>query len=125
MAVHDYHDAMPKLTQAEVLEFLAEPRICRLGCVDYEGFLLVVPCDYLFEGGAFYVMPRARALWGEGPLAVTSAGLSRAERASLRWTHNRACASHAHGFPRSFIALLSVLPCPTPRSLPVRTPPSA
>lgn len=56
---------MPKLTQAEVEEFLAEPRICRLGCVDSDGFPLVVPCNYLFEGGAFYVMPRARALWGE------------------------------------------------------------
>jgi nitroimidazol reductase NimA-like FMN-containing flavoprotein (pyridoxamine 5'-phosphate oxidase superfamily) len=57
--------AMPKLAQAEVEEFLAGPRICRLGCVDSDGFPLVVPCNYLFEGDAFYVMPRARALWGE------------------------------------------------------------
>ena len=62
---YEYDRAMPKLTRAEIEEFLAEPRICRLGCVDSEGFPLVVPCNYLFEGGAFYVMPRARALWGE------------------------------------------------------------
>jgi hypothetical protein len=56
---------MPKLTQAEVEEFLTSPRICRLGCVDFDGFPYVVPCSYLFEGGAFYIGPRARALWGE------------------------------------------------------------
>src|SRR5262245_50238015 len=37
MALH-YHGAMPKLTQAEIEEFLAGPRICRLGCIDSEGF---------------------------------------------------------------------------------------
>jgi hypothetical protein len=56
---------MPKLTQAEVEEFLAGPRISRLGCIDTDGFPYVVPCNYLFEGGAFHVFPRARALWGE------------------------------------------------------------
>jgi nitroimidazol reductase NimA-like FMN-containing flavoprotein (pyridoxamine 5'-phosphate oxidase superfamily) len=43
--------AQPKLTQAEVEEFLAGPRICRLGCVDSDSFPLVVPCNYVFEGG--------------------------------------------------------------------------
>jgi nitroimidazol reductase NimA-like FMN-containing flavoprotein (pyridoxamine 5'-phosphate oxidase superfamily) len=56
---------MPKLTEAEVEEFLAGPRICRVGCVDASGFPYVVPCIYLFERGAFYLIVRARALWGE------------------------------------------------------------
>src|SRR6266700_3062919 len=39
-----------------------------------------------------------------GALTSTPAGLSPAEHASLRWTHNRACRFPAPGFPTGFTA---------------------
>src|SRR3954452_1586758 len=49
-----------------------------------------------------------------GALTLTPAGLSPAEHASLRWTHNRTCGFTASGFPTGFTSRLSVVrPCVT------------
>ena len=40
---------------------------------------------------------------------LAPAGLSPAEHASLRWTHNRTCGFPAYGFPTDFMAKLSAL----------------
>ena len=56
---------MPKLSRQEMEAFLARPLICRLGCLDDEGYPYVVPCIYLYTDGVFYVTPRARSIWGE------------------------------------------------------------
>ena len=42
-----------------------------------------------------------------GASTLAPAGLSPAEHASLRWTHNRTCGFPASGFPTGFIARLS------------------
>ena len=52
-----------KLTPAEIDEFLSGNPVCRLGCVDDEGWPYVVPCWFEHRGGGFYVIPRARSVW--------------------------------------------------------------
>jgi len=54
---------MRKLSQQEIEDFLARPLLCRLGCLDDEGYPYVVPCLYLYADGGFYVGPRERAAW--------------------------------------------------------------
>ena len=45
------------------------------------------------------LVSRHPAIQATGLLTVTPAGLAPAEHASLRWTHNRAGGSPAHGSP--------------------------
>jgi hypothetical protein len=54
---------MRRLSSQEIDEFLARPLVCRLGCLDEQGFPHVVPCLYLYEDGGFYLGPRARSSW--------------------------------------------------------------
>jgi hypothetical protein len=54
---------MRKLSQQEIEEFLARPLLCRLGCLDDEGYPYVVPCLYLYADGGFYVSARERSAW--------------------------------------------------------------
>jgi hypothetical protein len=48
------------------------------------------------------LVSRHPAIPATGPLTLTPAGLSPAEHASLRWTHNPACRFPAPGFPADF-----------------------
>lgn len=56
---------MPRMSPDEIAEFLAEPVICRLGCLDADGHPYVVPCWVHHADGGFYVVPRARSAWAE------------------------------------------------------------
>ena len=57
---------MPKLTEAEVATFLAEPgHLLRLGTVDAEGMPSVVPIWFLHRDGKIWFTPRARSEWFE------------------------------------------------------------
>jgi len=57
--------------------------------------------------GFRYLVSLLSAIQAMGLLAFTPAGLTPAEHASLRWTHNRACDFLAHGFPIIFFQRLS------------------
>ena len=52
-----------RLSEAELGEFLAGGQICRLGCVDEDGWPYVVPCWFEYSDGGFYIIPRARSVW--------------------------------------------------------------
>ena len=51
------------MSDDEVGEFLKGPHLCRLGCLDEEGWPYVVPLWYQYRDGGFYVIPRARSVW--------------------------------------------------------------
>ena len=52
-----------KMDQAEVEAFLAEGVLARLGCLDDEGWPIVVPIWFQHADGGFYIIPRARSVW--------------------------------------------------------------
>ena len=52
-----------KLSLEELEEFLSGDPICRLGCLDREGWPYVVPCWFEYRDGGFYIIPRARSAW--------------------------------------------------------------
>jgi nitroimidazol reductase NimA-like FMN-containing flavoprotein (pyridoxamine 5'-phosphate oxidase superfamily) len=52
-----------KMSEAEVAEFLAGDPICRLGCLDDDGWPYVAPCWFAYLDGGFYNIPRARSAW--------------------------------------------------------------
>ena len=55
---------MPKLTQDEISEFLAERGVLmRVAVVREDGSPLVTPIWFLHEGGAIYFTPRKRSEW--------------------------------------------------------------
>lgn len=54
---------MARLTEEELGAFLAGPVICRLGCLDEEGWPYVVPVWAQYAGGGFYLVPRERSVW--------------------------------------------------------------
>lgn len=54
---------MPAMSAAQISQFLQEPVLCRLGCVDEDGHPYVVPCWFTHADGGFYVVPRARSAW--------------------------------------------------------------
>lgn len=51
------------MSQAEVEGFLAGDPLCRLGCLDEEGWPYVVPVWYRSKDGGFYIIPRAGSAW--------------------------------------------------------------
>jgi nitroimidazol reductase NimA-like FMN-containing flavoprotein (pyridoxamine 5'-phosphate oxidase superfamily) len=54
---------MAAMSDAERAAFLAQPVICRLGCLDDDGYPYVIPTWYAYAEGGFYLVPRARAVW--------------------------------------------------------------
>jgi len=54
---------MAAMSDEERAAFLAEPVICRLGCLDDDGYPYVVPTWYEYADGGFYLVPRARSVW--------------------------------------------------------------
>lgn len=66
---------MAAMTDEERAEFLAQPVIGRLGCLDDEGYPSVVPVWFDYAEGGFYLVPRARSDWARY--------LARDERVSL------------------------------------------
>ena len=51
------------MSDDEVDEFLKGPHLCRLACLDEEGWPYIVPLWYQHRDGGFYVIPRARSVW--------------------------------------------------------------
>lgn len=53
------------MSQAETEAFLAGDPLCRLGCLDDEGWPYVVPVWYHYKDGGFYIIPRAKSVWAK------------------------------------------------------------
>jgi nitroimidazol reductase NimA-like FMN-containing flavoprotein (pyridoxamine 5'-phosphate oxidase superfamily) len=51
------------MSDEEIAAFLSGPAICRLGCLDEEGWPYVVPVWMHYADGGFYVVPRERSIW--------------------------------------------------------------
>ena len=47
----------------EMDEFLAGNTLCRMGCLDNDGWPYVVPVWYEHGDSGFYIIPRERSLW--------------------------------------------------------------
>lgn len=52
-----------RLRQEEIDAFLVGPVLCRLACLDDQGWPYVVPTWFEWDGAAFWLVPRARAAW--------------------------------------------------------------
>ena len=53
------------MSDAEMNEFLAGNIVCRLGCLDGDGWPYVVPIWYEYSDSGFYIVPRERSLWAK------------------------------------------------------------
>jgi Pyridoxamine 5'-phosphate oxidase len=53
------------MTRAEREAFLARGIICRLGCLDDDGYPYVVPVWFDYADGGFYLVPRERSAWAQ------------------------------------------------------------
>lgn len=54
---------MPKMTSPELSDFLNSNVLCRLGCLDKDGYPYVIPVWFQYADGGFYIIPRARSKW--------------------------------------------------------------
>jgi nitroimidazol reductase NimA-like FMN-containing flavoprotein (pyridoxamine 5'-phosphate oxidase superfamily) len=52
-----------KMSPAEIDEFLAEPNLARLACLDDNGWPYAVACWYQWDGKALWLVPRAKSAW--------------------------------------------------------------
>ena len=56
---------MARMTPEELSAFLSGPVICRLGCIDEDGWPYVVPVWMQYADDGFYLVPRERSYWAE------------------------------------------------------------
>ena len=52
-----------KLSEEDVAEFLATDVLCRLGCLDDDGWPYVVPIWFHYKDGGVYLIARERSAW--------------------------------------------------------------
>jgi nitroimidazol reductase NimA-like FMN-containing flavoprotein (pyridoxamine 5'-phosphate oxidase superfamily) len=64
MTDESWRGKVGRLETAEMRQFLDEPRIARLACLDGDGWPYVVPCWQEWDGESFWVVPRERSAWG-------------------------------------------------------------
>lgn len=51
------------MSDEEMNEFLSTNVLCRLACLDDEGWPYVVPTWFQFRDGGYYIIPRERSAW--------------------------------------------------------------
>jgi general stress protein 26 len=51
------------MTDADLQEFLGGGVVCRLSCLDADGWPYTVPVWFEYSAGGFYVIPRERSVW--------------------------------------------------------------
>ena len=56
---------MGRMTQQELVEFLARVEVCKLACLEPDGWPYVVPCVCFYRDSGFYVGTRDRSAWGQ------------------------------------------------------------
>jgi nitroimidazol reductase NimA-like FMN-containing flavoprotein (pyridoxamine 5'-phosphate oxidase superfamily) len=54
-----------KMSEEQVAEFLATDVLCRLGCLDDEGWPYVVPIWFQYKDGGVYLIARERSVWAD------------------------------------------------------------
>jgi len=59
----EWRGKIGRMTQEEMDAFLQEGIVCRLGCLDEEGWPYVVPVWFHYADGGFYIIPRERSRW--------------------------------------------------------------
>lgn len=52
-----------RMDAREIDEFFATGRICRLACLDEDGWPYIVPVWFQWADGGFFVIPRERSTW--------------------------------------------------------------
>ncbi len=52
-----------RMIDEQMARFLAEGVVCRLGCLDEEGWPYVVPVWFHYADGGYYIIPRERSAW--------------------------------------------------------------
>ncbi len=52
-----------RMDAQEIDEFFTGGRICRLACLDDDGWPYIVPVWFQWAGGGFFVIPRERSIW--------------------------------------------------------------
>lgn len=62
-ANEEWRGKVGKMSQTEIAAFLAEGVLCRLGCLDPDGWPYVVPVWFQYADGGFYIIPRERSVW--------------------------------------------------------------
>lgn len=63
MSDESWRGKVGRLDLEEVAEFLAQPWIARLACIDDDGWPYVVPCWQEWDGDSFWVVPREKSAW--------------------------------------------------------------
>jgi len=61
----EWRGKVGKMSQEEMEDFLGGGHLCRLGCLDAEGWPYVVPVWFQYADGGFYIVPRERSVWAE------------------------------------------------------------
>ena len=65
-----------QLSAEERDAFLARPLLCRLACLDDQGWPYVVPVWFEWDGAHFWIVPRQRSAWAAYLAANPRVGLS-------------------------------------------------
>ncbi len=52
-----------RMDAQEIDEFFLAGRVCRLACLDEEGWPYIVPVWFQWADGGFFVIPRERSIW--------------------------------------------------------------
>ena len=53
------------MNDEEMEDFLSGNLICRMGCLDDDGWPYVVPVWYEYTGSEFFIIPRERSIWAK------------------------------------------------------------
>ena len=59
----EWRGKIGKMSPSEIDQFLGEPFLARVACLDANGWPYVVPCWYQWDGKALWVVPRAKSVW--------------------------------------------------------------
>ena len=54
-----------KLNREEVDQFLEEPNLARIACLDEKGWPYAIPCWYQWDGKSIWLVARAKSKWAQ------------------------------------------------------------
>ena len=61
--MNDQNPEIGPMSKAEMEAFLAGGEICRVGCLDPDGYPHLVPVWFHYQDGGFYLVGREKSLW--------------------------------------------------------------
>ena len=59
----EWRGKIGQMSDAEIAAYFADKPVCKLGCLDEEGWPYVVPCWFEYADGGYYIIPRERSAW--------------------------------------------------------------